>query len=119
MHRKAWLVCALALACAGAPHADPDTGLVFGGVRLVPKAGAERAGASYGDRRLRDVERVDYQQPGFSLVFADAAGAGAKAAPTALALEARGGERRVNYLEDELARTRGEWQAASARGGDS
>jgi hypothetical protein len=91
MHRKAWLVCALALACAGVPHADPDTGLVFGSVRLVPKAGAERAGASYGDRRLRDVERVDYQQTGFSLVFADAAGAGAKVAPAALALEARSG----------------------------
>lgn len=91
MHRKVWLACAFALACAGPPRADPDTGLVFGSVRLVPKAGAERAGASYGDRRLRNVERVDYQQPGFSLVFVDAAGSAAKAAPAALVLEARGG----------------------------
>jgi len=90
MHRKAWLACALALACAGAPRADRDTALVFGSVRLVPKAGAELAPAAYGDRRLRDVARVDYQQPGFSVVFADAAG-GAGVAPAALVLEARSG----------------------------
>ena len=89
MHRKAWLACAFALACAGAPRADPETALVFGSVRLVPKAGTELAPASYGDRRLRDVERVDYQQPGFSVVFAGAGGAGA--APAALVLEARAG----------------------------
>ena len=74
MRRNAWLACALALACAGAPEADPGRALVFGSVRLVPKAGAELAPAAYGDRRLRDVERVDYQQPGFSVVFADASG---------------------------------------------
>lgn len=91
MHRKAWLACALALACAGAPRADPETGLVFGSVRLVPKAGAELAPAAYGDRRLRDVERVDYQRPGFSLVFANAARNGAPAAPAAVALEEHAG----------------------------
>ncbi len=90
MHRNAWLACALALACAGAPHAEPGTALVFGSVRLVPKAGAEVAPAAYGDRRLRDVKRVDYQQPGFSVVFADGAGSGA-AGPANLALEAPAG----------------------------
>ena len=89
MHRKAWLACALALACAGAPRADPDTALVFGSVRLVPKAGAELAPAAYGDRRLRDVARVNYQQPGFAVVFAAAGGAGA--APAALVLEEHAG----------------------------
>jgi hypothetical protein len=84
--RKAWLTCAFLLACAGAPRADPGTGVVFGSVRLVPKAGAERAVASYSDRRLRDVERVDYQQPGFSVVFSNAAGPRAPA-PAAFRLE--------------------------------
>ena len=88
--RLGWLACALALACAGVPRADPGSALVFGSVRLVPKAGAERASASYGDRRLRDVERVDYQQPGFSVVFADAAG-GVVGAPASLVLESRAG----------------------------
>ena len=95
--RKAWLAGALLLACAGAPRPDPGTGTVFGSVRLVPKAGAERAAASYSDRRLRDVERVDYQQPGFSVVFASAAGAGA-AAPAALVLEASAG--RVRFVPE-------------------
>jgi hypothetical protein len=89
--RKAWLTCAFLLACAGAPHADPGTGVVFGSVRLVPKAGAERAVAGYSDRRLRDVERVDYQQPGFSVVFANASGPNAAAAPAAFVLESRTG----------------------------
>jgi hypothetical protein len=88
--RKAWLTCAFLLACAGAPRPDPGTGVVFGSVRLVPKAGAERAVAAYSDRRLRDVERVDYQQPGFSVVFASPAAGGASA-PAAFVLEARSG----------------------------
>lgn len=88
--RKAWLTCAFLLACAGAPRPDPGTGVVFGSVRLVPKAGTERAGPAYSDRRLRDVERVDYQQTGFSVVFADAAGPGA-AAPAAFVIEPRSG----------------------------
>ena len=94
MHRKAWLACVFMLACAGAPQADPERALVFGSVRLVPKAGAERAPASYGDRRLRDVERVDYQQPGFSVVFADAPAAAAAAEPARVVLEARAGRLR-------------------------
>jgi hypothetical protein len=84
--RKAWLTCAFLLACAGPPRAEPGTGVVFGSVRLVPKAGAERAAGAYADRRLRDVAAVDYQQPGFSVVFTDAAPAAAPA-PAAFALE--------------------------------
>jgi hypothetical protein len=86
-----WLVCGLVLACAAVPEADPGSALVFGSVRLVPKAGAELAPAAYGDRRLRDVERVDYQQPGYSVVFADGAGAAAGPEPAALSLEMRAG----------------------------
>lgn len=87
--RKAWVTCAFLLACAGAaPRPDPGTGVVFGSVRLVPKAGSERAVEAYTDRRLRDVERVDYQQPGFSVVFANAAGPGA-GAPAGFVLESR------------------------------
>ena len=41
MRRNTWLACALVLACAGTPEADPGSALVFGSVRLVPKAGAE------------------------------------------------------------------------------
>jgi hypothetical protein len=85
--RKAWLTCAFLLACAGAPRPDPGTGIVFGSVRLVPKAGSERAVAAYSDRRLRDAERVDYQQPGFAVVFATT-GSGATPAATAFVLEA-------------------------------
>jgi len=43
--------------------------------------------------------------------------AGGAAADDAARLEAL--ERRVNYLEDELARTRAEWHAAELRGDDS
>jgi hypothetical protein len=94
MRVEAWLGCALLLACMGVPRADADSALVFGSVRLVPKAGAERAPAAYGDRRLRDVERVDYEQPGFSVVFADAPGAAATRAAT-LVLGERGGRVRL------------------------
>jgi hypothetical protein len=107
MHRQALLACAFVLACAGAPRADPGTALVFGSVRLVPKAGAELAPAAYGDRRLRGVERVDYQQPGFSVVFADGAGGSAAASsPAALVLEERAGRVRFapDYAATDLAR---------------
>jgi hypothetical protein len=117
--RLARLACVLLLACAGAPRAEPGTALVFGSVRLVPKAGAERAPASYGDRRLRDVARVDYQHPGFSVVFADAAGAPAAAAlaPAALALEARAG--RVRFAPAVAATDLAHGVAVSNRSGET
>src|SRR4030095_9049543 len=65
----------------GRRHRERGTALVLGGVRLVQKAGAELAPAVYGDRRLRDVERVDYQPPGFFVVFAGRPGSAAAGAP--------------------------------------
>jgi hypothetical protein len=67
----------LGLACAaGGPGAPaPGTGQVSGRVRLVPREGVTpvRPGsASYGDRRLRDVEFVDYSRPGFAVVYTEA-----------------------------------------------
>jgi len=47
-------------------------------VRLVPREGVTPGGVgggSYGDRRLRDVEFVDYTRPGFAVVYAEAASA--------------------------------------------
>jgi hypothetical protein len=44
-------------------------------VRLVPREGltpGKAGSASYGDRRLRDVEFVDYSRPGFAVVYAEA-----------------------------------------------
>jgi hypothetical protein len=114
--RKAWWTCAFLLACAGAPRPDPGTGVVFGSVRLVPKAGAERAVAAYSDRRLRDVERVDYQQPGFSVVFANA-GAGAAAAPAAFALESSAG--RVRFAPAHAATELGRGFDVSNRSGET
>jgi hypothetical protein len=78
---------------------------VFGSVKLVPKAGTERASGGYGDRRLRDVARVDYHQPGFSVVFADGTGAAAGAAPARLALETANGDVRFapQYAATDLA----------------
>jgi hypothetical protein len=64
------LVC---LACAGPPDAPrPDRSSAWGYVELVPPAGAARAaGGAYGDRRLRDVRRVDYSKPGFMVVYVE------------------------------------------------
>jgi hypothetical protein len=64
----AWLA-----ACASAPAAAPGRAAAWGYVRLVPHEGmpAPSAGsASYGDRRLADVELVDYARPGFAVVYA-------------------------------------------------
>jgi len=68
------LLCFLALAgCASVPD-PPAPGLcqVWGQLRLVPHEGVTpgRSGAAaYGDRRLRDVEFVDYSRPGFAVVY--------------------------------------------------
>lgn len=65
-------------ACAGATPApappDPGTATFWGFVRLVPREGVEPArggGGAYGDRRLRDVTFVDYDRPGFAVVWAE------------------------------------------------
>lgn len=61
-----------ALACAGGPATPrPDESVVYGKVRLVPRAGVAlpAAGGAYGDRRLRGVELVDYSRTGFVVVY--------------------------------------------------
>jgi hypothetical protein len=75
MHR-AWLAAVCALACAGSPVGPaPGTSAVWGDLRVVPREGVDPAGGggSYGDRRLRDVEFVDYSHPGFAVVFVESA----------------------------------------------
>lgn len=70
MHR-ALLAAVLALACAGVPDPPaPGTGQAWGALRLVPREGVQTGGGgAYGDRRLRDVELVDYTRPGFAVVY--------------------------------------------------
>jgi len=68
------LALGMALACASAPAPPaPGTAQAFGVLRLVPPAGAEAGGGAdaYGDRRLRDVEFVDYSKPGFAVVYVE------------------------------------------------
>lgn len=74
--RHAWLAALLGLACAAAgPGAPaPGTSQVSGQLRLVPREGVTpgaHGSASYGDRRLRDVEFVDYSHPGFAVVYTE------------------------------------------------
>lgn len=69
------LVLGLGLACASAPP-PPAAGMshLFGKLRIVPREGiapAHAHGNAYGDRRLRDVSRVDYSSPGFAVVFVE------------------------------------------------
>jgi hypothetical protein len=71
---RRWLLAAvLAAGCAAVPDAPaPGTGRVFGELRLVPREGVKPGGhgsASYGDRRMSDVEFVDYSRPGFAVVY--------------------------------------------------
>ena len=66
-------VAAAAVACATQTPAPPiaGTGTVWGTLRLVPREGVKpvKAGGSpYGDRRMSDVEFVDYSKPGFAVV---------------------------------------------------
>lgn len=72
---RSWLgaVVCLLLACATPPDTPPPgTSRVWGHVQLVPREGVPQAsagGGAYGDRRLRDVELVDYSRPGFAVVY--------------------------------------------------
>jgi hypothetical protein len=78
--RPVWLGALLAgavLACATRAPAPPSpgTGTVQGHLRLVPREGvtpARPGGSPYADRRLSDVEFVDYTKPGFAVVYVDA-----------------------------------------------
>lgn len=75
MRRSSLVAAALLLACAGVPEAPaPGTSQAWGELRLVPREGVTpggHGGGSYGDRRLRDVEFVDYSSPGFAVVYTE------------------------------------------------
>jgi hypothetical protein len=78
----------LVLSCAApAGRAAPGTCTLRGVLRLVPRPGVTPIGKSdgpYGDRRLRDVEPVDYDRPGFAVVWVDGPPAAAERARLAL-----------------------------------
>ncbi len=77
---RAWLrgllLAAAALGCATQAPAPPiaGTGTVWGHLRLVPREGVtpvKAGGSPYGNRRMSDVEFVDYSKPGFAVVYLD------------------------------------------------
>ena len=73
--RYAVFVLALLLGCSSVPAPPPaGSSQAWGHVVLVPREGVTPGGAtpsSYGDRRLADVEFVDYARPGFSVVYTE------------------------------------------------
>jgi hypothetical protein len=95
MRGVAGLLAAFALACApGVPALQAKAGAgegVWGYVRLLPHEGVKPSGGggggSYGDRRLAGVELVDYDRPGFAVVYAE----GLPAPADTLALSVREG----------------------------
>jgi hypothetical protein len=97
------------LSCATAPAAPvpaAGTAAIAGTVKLVPREGAPHsggAGGAYGDRRLRDVQLVDYSKPGTSVVYLD--------------LAARPGGRAELAVEESLAGARLEPRFAAVGAG--
>jgi hypothetical protein len=71
---SALLGAVLAGCASGPPPPAPGHGTLAGRVALVAPAAAASGGSggAYGDRRMRDVERVDYSRPGFAVVYVDA-----------------------------------------------
>lgn len=71
------LAAPVALACASLPDPPaPGRSEAWGSLRLVPREGVTvggHGGSAYGDRRLRDVQFVDYSHPGFAIVYVAAA----------------------------------------------
>jgi len=71
--RRTLLLSLLLVACVSVPEQPaPGTSQAYGRIRLVPREGVtpgSAGSASYGDRRLRDVEFVDYTRPGFAVVY--------------------------------------------------
>ncbi len=72
-HPLAVVMIVLLGACAGAPpRPSPNTGTVWGYVRLLPPEGAPQAPQTprpYADRGLRDAKLVDYSHPGPTVVY--------------------------------------------------
>lgn len=69
----------VSLGCATGPAADPESTVLWGDLRLVPKAGSQASGGGYGDRRVADARRVDYSQIQFAVVYAPSARSAAPA----------------------------------------
>ena len=88
---------AIGLACATAPGTpEPGKSTAWGLVRLIPREGVSPqapGSSSYTDRRLRDVEFVDYSRPGFAVVYLEEAGKRAVAV---------GGDARVSIRDTQL-----------------
>ena len=85
------LQAALISGCAVATA--PGTAGVVGRVRLVPNEGVtpvQKGSAVYADRRLRDVEPVDYDRPGFAVVYVEGATAPRGTVEVAVAGSRRG-----------------------------
>lgn len=85
----------LAVSCATAPTADPDSTVLWGELRLVPKSGSQSSGGGYGDRRVADARRVDYSQIQFAVVYAPSARSAAPA-PAELVIRATGKGPRID-----------------------
>ena len=103
-----WVFTGWLAACAQAPAIPavaPGTANVVGTVRLVPHEGlpTHTASDAYGDRRLRDVQLVDYSKPGASVVYLD--------------LAARPGGRAELAVEESLAGARLEPRFAAVGAG--
>jgi Carboxypeptidase regulatory-like domain len=82
MHRKSgWIrpwtavvvAASFAFGCATAPAPDPDSTVLWGYLRLLPKAGSQARGGGYGDRRVAEAKRVDYSQIQFAVVYVPSA----------------------------------------------
>lgn len=89
----AWVgLLGLSIACASSGP-PPGRSAVEGTVRALPRAGidAGASGGSYGDRRLRNVTLVDYDRPGFSVVYVEEAPGNGKATQIDARLSIRDG----------------------------
>ena len=63
----------VAIGCASPPEPDPDSSVLWGYVRLVPKAGSQGSEGGYGDRRVADAKRVDYSRAKYAVVYVPSA----------------------------------------------
>lgn len=80
------------LACASSAPA-PGRSAITGTVHALPREGADAqaGGGGYGDRRLRNATLVDYDRPGFAVVYIDGRPAEATGEDTHVRLTIRDG----------------------------
>jgi hypothetical protein len=87
------LVFVIAAGCATVPAPDAGTGTLWGFVNLQPRKGVHpgsQDGTAYGDRRLRDVEFVNYRNPDYAVVYVDGPSHGRETAAVTLGSTAAG-----------------------------